>query len=227
MKKAIFGLFCISVITFSCKKSDPDPVAPADKPYMNLTDGTRWTYRVVTDSGLATQTAVIDTVIVNGDTTVNSKPYKILVHSNGNLHSYYNNTGNDYYQFQKVVAAGAEIEQLYLKDNLAVGGTWFQDINLVIPGVPPAPDTNVPIRLTYTITDKGISKTEYGVTYPDVIGVKTDISSTLLPGGSIVSDIKSYYARNVGLIEGNYNIEVAVAGIAIHTNNFIQSADLH
>ncbi len=227
MKKAFFALLSICTIVISCKKDKPDPVDPvADKPYMNTVNGTRWTYRVVTDSGLATQSAVIDTVTIDGDSSINSKVYKILKHTNGGIHSYYNvtanGTANDYYQFQAVAAAGTSIEQLYLKDNLSQNETWAQDVTLTVTGI-----GDVPVHITYTILEKGTTKVVSGITYNDVIAVKTDLSSTLLPPGTIVSDIKSYYARNIGLIQGDYNVDVAAAGIAIHTDNILQTADLH
>lgn len=223
MKRLFFALFSMGMLAISCKKDKTDPVdTTPTKPYTNVNAGTQLVYRVVTDSGSATQTAVLDTVTVNGgDTTINSKTYKIFVHSNAGTHSYYNNTGNDYYQFQQVAALGTDIEQLYLKDNAANGDTWYQDVTIPVSGV-----GDVPVRVTYKIVEKGTSKVVAGITYNDVIGVQTDISSSLLPSGTIVSDIKSYYARNVGLILGLYNIDVSMAGIAIHTDNILVNADL-
>jgi hypothetical protein len=222
MKKTIFALFSICLIATSCKKDKSDPVNPiADKPYMNINAGTNWTYDVITDPGTGTQTTVIDTVTVTStDTTINARVYKIVNHTNGNAKAYFNVTGSDYYEFRELAAAGAQVEQLYLKDNVALNGTWSQDVSINIPGVP----VPVPIHIENTVMEKGNSKTVNGITYNDVIMVKTDLTSSLLPGG-IVSDIRSYYTRNIGLIEGDYNIEVSAASIAIHSQTLLKTAD--
>ena len=228
MKKVFFALFSICLFIISCRKDKTDPVDPiSGKPYTNTVDGTRWTYEEKTqDPATGDTTSIIDTVTVaGGDTTVevgtaNQRIYRILQHSSG-VHEYQNVSGNDYYRFQDVAAAGVQIQDLYLKDNVDVNGTWNENVNIDLMGIP------VPILITYTVTDKGLTKIVNGITYNDVIGVKTDLSSSGLPPGTIVSDIKSYYARNVGLIEANYNVDVSLAGLAIHTQTLLQSADLH
>lgn len=143
MKKSIFALFSILVIAISCKKDDPTPAVPvADKPYSNINDGTKWIYRVVTDSGLVTQSSLLDTVTMTAvDTTINSKTYSIANHTNGNTKSYFNitanGTGNDYYQYQQVAALSSQVELLYLKDYAALNETWTQQVPVTIPTIPP------------------------------------------------------------------------------------------
>lgn len=220
MKKVLFALFSVCLLAVSCKKDKTDPAPVADKPYTNTNNGSNWIYEVITDPG-AGQTSALDTVTVTGvDTTINSKNYRILNHTNGgNVHAYLNVTGNDYYQFQDIAAAGTAVEVIYLKDNAAVGTSWTQNINFDLGGIA------VPVVLTSTITEKGGSRTVKGITYNDVIYVSTTLSSSGLPAGSIVSDIRNYYARNIGLIEAVYNIDVPLATLAIHNQTLLQFAD--
>jgi hypothetical protein len=225
MKKSIFALFSICVIAISCGKDDPDPVSPiATKPYSNTNDGSNWIYDVRT---LNTTTSATDTTydtsrVVAGDTLINAKTYKKIDHYNGASRSYTNVTGNDYYQFQSVALLDTSIEALYLKDNANVGDNWQQDLT-VDPGL----GVPIPFTLKYTILEKGVSRTVYGITYNDVISVKTEVTSSALPG-AITSDIRNYYARDIGLIESYYDI-VVTSPVATHVHNetFLKFSDPH
>jgi hypothetical protein len=220
MKKLIFALFSLLVLAISCKKDDEDPVA-TPLPYMNMNSGTTWYYDISTTDTSGNVTTVADTATVGVDTSINSKTYKIVNHTSGAA-SYYNLTGNDYYQFQNLPAPlNTAVEALYLKDNVGQGTSWTQTVNVDIGGVP------LPITLTYTLTEKDITKTVNGISYPEVIGVKTDISSSLLPG-AISSDIKNYYARGAGLIEAHYLINVtSPVDIHLNTTTVLKRVDLH
>ncbi|MEO7524424.1 MAG: hypothetical protein ABIT58_10040 [Ferruginibacter sp.] len=204
MKKAIFALFSICLIAVSCKKSDPDPVAPVNQPFYNSVAGSNWIYEVRTQDPTTLDTIVTyDTSRVTSlDTSIGSKVYDITEHNNG-THSYYNVTGNDYYQFQHVVIPATldtSIEALYLKDNGAVGTNWSQQLS-VNAGLP------FPITITFasSIAETGLTKVVYGTTYNDVISVTTTLNA---PGITINSNIKNYYARNIGLIQADYYIDI-------------------
>ncbi len=224
MKKAIFALFSVCLFTISCKKDKTDPVDPvADKPYTNINNGTNWTYDQKTvDPTTGDTTTVIDTARVTGvDTTIaagtaDQRVYKIISHSAG-VNAYLNITGNDYYQFQELAALGTQIQALYLKDNVAVGGNWSQSETVNVTGFP----IPITITLSSSVIEKGTSRTINGITYNDVIAVKTDLT---VPGLTVTSDIRNYYARNIGLIQGNYLIDVP--GVtSINTQTLIKTAD--
>lgn len=222
MKKILFGCLALTFLASSCKKDSGS--TPAAEKYMSLTTDSRWIYEVTTDPGTSTASSVLDTVTVtNTDTTISGRVYRILKHGNG-AQDYYFNSGNDYYRFQKANGgAGLDltIEELYLKDNAAVGTNWSQTIPVDVPGV-----GSLPVTITNSIIEKGISKTVMGVNYTDVITVKTDISVTGLPAGTIVADIKSYYARRVGQIQGDYKVTIALASVDINTQTLLKSADI-
>jgi hypothetical protein len=225
MKKVLFASISICFLAISCSKSDDNPTPAADQ-YMTITTGSKWTYDVITNPGTAGSTTVADTVTVTAtDTTVeqgtaNQRIYRIFKHSNGNTSDYYNITGNDYYRFQTLPLNNLQLQNLYLKDNATVGTSWSQTLNVTVPGFP----TPIPVTVTNSITEKGISKTVNGIAYNDVINIKTDISSAGLPAGTIVTDIKSYYAPKVGLIEGDYKITVALVSVDVNTQTLLKTA---
>lgn len=225
MKKIIFALFSICLIAISCKKDDPDPVAPTDKPYTNINEGTRWTYDVKTEDPVSGDTtAIVDTVTVTAtDTTVaqgtsDERVYRILKHTGG-ANSYLNRTGSNYYQFQEIADLGVQIQALYLKDDQGQGATWEQEQSVTIPSFP----FPVTIKLKSTITQKGIAYAVNGVTYNDVIQVDTDLS---VPGATVNSTITNYYTRDIGLIEARYDIEI-VGVTELHTQSLLKTVELH
>lgn len=225
MKKVLLSAVVSAFLFFSCSKSDDNP-APEVIKYMSYTSGSKWTYDVITNPGTPGSTSVVDTVTCTAtDTTVeagtaNQRIYRIMKHSNGNTSDYYNITGNDYYQFQTLPLNNLQIQNLYLKDNAGVGTSWSQTLSVTVPGFP----TPIPITVTNSITEKNITKTVNGTIYNNVINVKTEITSAGLPAGTIVTDIKSYYAPNVGLIEGDYKVTIALAAIDVNNQTLLKSA---
>lgn len=225
MKKVFLSAVVSALLFFSCSKSDDNP-APEVIKYMSYTSGSKWVYDVITNPGTPGSTSVVDTVTCTAtDTTVeagtaNQRIYRIMKHSNGNTSDYYNITGNDYYQFQTLPLNNLQIQNLYLKDNAGVGTSWSQTLSVTVPGFP----TPIPITVTNSITEKNITKTVNGTIYNNVINVKTEITSAGLPAGTIVTDIKSYYAPNVGLIEGDYKVTIALAAIDVNNQTLLKSA---
>ena len=227
MKKVIFCAAISGFLFFSCSKSDDSPTPEIVK-YMSLTAGSKWTYDVTTNPGTPGATTVADTVTCTAtDTTVeagtaNQRIYRIMKHSNGNTSDYYNITGNDYYRFQVLPLDNLKIQDLYLKDNAAVGVSWGQTVPVNVPGFP-AP---IPITVTNAVTSKDLTKTVNGIEYKNVILITTTITSSSLPAGTIVTDIRSYYAPKVGLIEGDYKVVVALAAIDVNNQTLLKTAEI-
>ncbi len=225
MKKIQFAALYLCLVTISCGKSNnPAPPAGSVDKYMSITTGSTWTYDVITNPGTTGATTAIDIVSVTGtDTTVeqgtaNQRIYRIFKHTNGNVSDYYNITGSDYYRYQTLPLNNVKIQNNYLKDNAAVGTSWSQTVNVTIAGL-----GVVPILVANSIVEKGISKTVNGTNYSNVITVKTDLSTSLSPG-AIVSDIKSYYAPKVGLIQGDYKVTVALASVNINIQTLLKTS---
>lgn len=225
MKKVICYTALSGFLFFSCSKSDDTPEPEAEK-YMSLTAGSKWTYDVTTNPGTPGATTVADTVTcLATDTTVeagtaNQRVYRMMKHSNGNTTDYYNITGNDYYRFQVLPLDDLKIQDLYLKDNAAAGTSWSQTVSVNVPGIP----TPVPVTVTNTLTAKDLTKTVNGTVYNNVIQITTTITSSSLPAGTIVTDIRSYYAPKVGLIEGDYKVVVALAAIDVNNQTLLKTA---
>ncbi len=220
MKKAFFACLSISFLAISCGKDDPQP-NPASDSYMTISANSQWRYDVITNPG-PSQTQTEDTVTASSnDTAINSRSYRIFNHASG-AEDYYNISDHNYYRFQKVDLNGTllQMEDNYLKDDQDVNTSWSENTVIPVTGF-----GDVPITVTNKITGKDLSKTVNGTAYTSVIEVTTTITSSALPG-QITTDIKSYYAKKFGLIEGDYNVQISLAGIDIHTQTLLKSADI-
>ena len=238
MKKVLFPCLSAIVLLISCSKDDPASNTPAADKYQSITTGNKWIYDVTTNPGTPTQSTVPDTVTTTAtDTSVtlsgSSRTYRIFKHSNGDISDYYNISGyfengtfigSDYYRYQKIDLNGTflQIEDLYLRDYKPLNSNWSQTLNLNLPGFPFA----VPVTVTNTIIEKGSSRTVNGTAYTDVIAIKTDITSSGLPAGTIVTDIKTYYAKKVGMIEADYKVQISAASVDINTKTILKSATI-
>jgi hypothetical protein len=213
MKKAIFAILGLFLLVTSCKKSSDDGSGSGTTPtpYMSITANSTWQYEQITNPSSATPVSVTYTLTsTTKDSSIGGKQYHVFTNSSTNGSEYYNITGSDYYQYRDLPAAlgNAKIDALYLKDNLALNSTWSQAVTVTVSGVP------VALNVTYTIIEKGGSKTVNGNAYTDVITVKTDITPTTpgIPASALTTDIKSYYARKVGLIQSDNKVVVNFAG---------------
>lgn len=197
----------------SCKKSSS---GTADK-YMTLSAGSTWNYQQ-TNAGTTSNYTVASTT---RDSTINGKVYHVFTNTGG-PNQYFNITGTSYYQFDSIKLAGASqsIDRLYLQDDAAVNGGWAQTIAFVVPGLP-LPG-GVPVTITNTVTEKGISRTVNGIVYTDVIHVKTALASSLIPAASLTTSIDTYYARKYGLIENTTVISLSFMGIVNNVNTSIK-----
>ncbi len=216
MKNIILIILTILITEISCQKSyPPDPPAAIFK-YMSLTPGSIWNYEL-TDNRLAA--ASLFTITSTGkDSSINGRSYHVFTNSSGSANEYYNITGNDYYNFRSLPSAlgGANVENIYLKDNAAVGSNWSQSYPITVSGFA------LNATLTNTITEKGISKTVKGISYNDVIHVTTTVAVTVsgipLPSGALTTDIQTYYAGKFGMVQSINIINLNFSGITDSTN---------
>ena len=223
MKMKYLAFFILATAGLACKKTStvPDPVVLPK--YLSISAGSTWNYRLVNNLTATSTDYVLAST--NRDTSINGKAYHVFTNSNTGNNEYYFNTGNDYFTFRTLGAlSNVQLEDLYLKDNSIVGTSWPQTVNLTIPGVP----FPVPVTITYTIQETGISKTINGIAYTDVIHISGKITSTLLPPANLVTDIHNYFARKYGIIETNNILNLNFMGIIQNTNNktILLSADI-
>lgn len=223
MKTQIATVLVCALFFAACsKKENPTPETPSST-YLNSNAGSSWTYQTTDSSTGTPNTSSYTVTSSSSDTTITGTKYHVYNLSYGG-NQYMALSGHDYYQYDSIpVQGGVSIGRLYLKDNLAAGATWTQDINLDIPQAP------VPITLTATnkVAEKGISRTVNGVTYSDVIHISTTLSSALITSG-FTSSIDSYYAPNYGLIENTMVIKLDYLTLHenLNTKTILMSADL-
>ncbi|MBL0356936.1 MAG: hypothetical protein IPP72_08595 [Chitinophagaceae bacterium] len=226
MKKWPLGVVLILVsAAVSCKKSDPNPTPVPAVKFMSLTTGSTWNYKVTNNPSTTPVTSNYTVTATDRDSVANSKTYKVFTNSGG-ANEYYNITGSDYYTYRTLPAnfGGNSIEVLYLKDNLAVNGTWSQTTPITVSGFP------LTLTLNNKIAQKGISKTVNGIAYTDVTDVETTFSIAGIPGFvtyTLTTDIHYYYAPKFGQIENKTKIDFVVTGIpGASPVNFEQKTEL-
>jgi hypothetical protein len=221
MKKAYLAILALSVAFVACKKGET-PSAEVQK-FMSLTAGSTWDYQSTNN----VTTAVTNNTMTstNRDSTIESRVYHVFTNSNGAGNDYYNITGSDYYTFRNlgaVLPGTSNVQSIYLKDNAAKGDSWAQGINITVPGI----QAPVPVNFTNTITNKDLTKTVNGTNYTNVIHVTTTISVTGLPANTIVTDIQSFYAPKVGLIESKYKLTSGALGINVDQSTILKTANI-
>jgi hypothetical protein len=201
MKAAGLAFLILFMTVTSCKKSSNGITATPDV-YMTLAAASAWTYETVNNLTVTTTSNIV--LSTSRDTAIGGKSYHVFSNSNGGANDYYNVSGNDYYTFKNLVSFGSNsVEHIYLKDNAAAGTSWSQTVTIApFSGVP----TTLPLTITNTIAEKGISRTVNSKVYNNVIKISTSLSFSSLPAGSLISDIQSYYAPKYGLIESKYKI---------------------
>jgi hypothetical protein len=213
VKALLFPVFMLFAV--SCKKTPQTSSQGAGGTYLTTSTGSSWNYHQIDSSGSNPVNSDYNVTSTSTDTVINGRSYHIFNTSAGR-NQYLNISGNDYYQFDTLPAGigSAVFERLYLKDNSPVGTQWGQSVTVTVPGIP----FPVPVTLTNTISEKGISRTVNGNSYSDVIRVSSTISSSLIPGASLTSSINSYYAKKYGLIENTTIIHLDFTGIIANVN---------
>lgn len=224
MKKLIIASLFGSFGLFSCQKEGSTPVVPPAN-YMSFTANSTWNYE--STDNIAKDSVAYTLLSTNTDSTINGKVYHVFTKTN-NPNQYYNLTGNDYYTFQNLPATTGtkSLETVYLKDNVAVNGTWQQSYTVSASGLP------LTINLVNTIAEKNTTLVVNGVTYTDVIHVTTALSANVsgfpIPAGAIVTDIQTYFAKKVGMILSKNKISINYGGNVndIDQTTYLKSASI-
>jgi hypothetical protein len=210
MKTKLLILGFAVLLFSSCKKDDNGNTPPTEtNAYINTNAGSSWTYHETNSSGITPLNTDYTLVSSSADTSINGKTYHIFNYSYGGS-QYLNISGHEYFQFDSIPGGLNQVfDRLYLKDNVAAGTTWKQDLSVTVPDVP----LPVPVTITNTISEKGISRDVNGTTYSNVIHVSTSITSSLIPASALTSSIDSYYAEKYGLIENSSVVSLNFFGI--------------
>lgn len=200
----ILLLLTISLFFAACKKSKSEQEPPKETNYMNINSGSSWTYTQVDNSSGTPETSEFTITSTPRDTSINGRTYHIYDYSFGGS-QYLSKLGSDYFRYDTLPGGlGSHIELLYLKDKTLPGTKWSQDFNIDVPDYPFG---QVPLKVSYEITDIG-NRVVGGKSYSDVIHVHTTISTVTIPVQNFVNNIDSYYAPGVGLIENTTVMQI-------------------
>jgi len=218
MKKIIISALFIASMATSCKKDDNG--TPGISKFITTTPGTSWNYQS-TDNSTSTISTYTRTS-TSRDTTISSKLYHVFTNTdvNGTTDAFYNNTGNDYYQFSTLAAGLDPIDLHYLNDAAVAGTGWNQSFSVPVPNSP-IPGLMLTVRMNYSVVEKGTSLVVNGKTYNDVVKVKTDITIDPVFGLSVTttSNIYNYYAPKYGLIKSDFNLVASLNGSEVINTN--------
>jgi len=193
--KTVLVLVFTSALFISCQKELNFDIVAGNSAckacsYIPFCDGSVYVYSDTT-GGVGID--VTDTVNIIRDTSIDGKVYQKF--SNALTDGFYNcESGVSTVLLLNVLSAGGAIprlEQTLLKANSPVGATWSNTVST------PVAD----IVYNSRIEEKGISKTLLGVTYNDVIHVRSVLSTAIGGIPIVLGESHFYYANNIGLIE--------------------------
>lgn len=227
MKNLRISALLLLFAAISCSKDeDPTPVPPIVDKYMSLTPASTWNYEMI--NNISSTTSSFTVVSIDKDSSINGKTYHVYSNSSGSGNEYYNISSNDYLNFRSLPASlgGTSVENIYLKDNVAVNTSWNQSYAVTLAGFP------ANVTVTNTLAEKGLVKVVNNVTYNDVIRIVTtlavSVSGVPLPSGAITTNILSFYAPKVGMIQSVNKIDVDFSGMEEHTDQQtnLKSADI-
>jgi hypothetical protein len=204
--------FVVNAGASSCNFTVVVTDVPATNDYFPRTAGSNWSYQfdgVADDSvyirakpGTVTLEGNAYTIFeATGDAALGFGDYGAYRKNGANYHTYLDLA--DYFDFDSSV----KIDYIFLKDDVPAGNTWRSPEREAIV------DTiRFSFRIALTIAQKDITVNIGGTAYNNVIVVNEKYEVAFVPGvwtdaTSQVGYVKSYYARNVGLIRQDYYYE--------------------
>jgi hypothetical protein len=193
--------------TSNCNFSVTVVATPPAMDYFPRTAGSNWSYEIDGDpDDSALLRAIAPTATIGGNV------FNVFESTNDasqgfDSAGYFRKSGGNYSRFENLenyLGFDAELraEFIFLKDDQAVGHTWYSNVNGhtgTFGGTP------ITIRIVFKILEKDVAKTVRGIPYTNVIAVeekyeiKTGLT-TWTDATSVFGYYKDYYARNVGWI---------------------------
>lgn len=223
MKQLSF--FIVILVIFAACKKDNGGEKPVDpiKSYVNTEVGSTWLYHELDASTGSNIESDYSVTSLGKDTIIETKKYHIYSYSYGG-NKYLHQSNTDYFEYDSLNGyLGNPVQRLYLKSNLSVNGAWSQSFS-----IPVTMGITINAKLNNQIKDKG-ERIVNGITYSDVIHVKSTITSPDIPADKLISDIDSYFSPGYGLIENHTVINLDYMGISNHVDvlTTLQSATLN
>jgi hypothetical protein len=222
MKKILYLFSAALLILGGCKKNDDTSNSTAEN-YLPNTVGSNWTYKITT-AGSAQST--VKYTVSSRDTSAGGKTYTVITGNNG-TNQYYTKIGSDYFNFRTLSGQGLEL--LFLKDNVALNGTWntSQTIN-GLTGLPPG-ITSANVIINYVIKEKGTTRTVSGNTYANIIKVEATLSAGVsgLPiPPSNLGTAEFYFSKGIGIVESKVLLSNTALGFNLDEKYELQSYEI-
>jgi hypothetical protein len=222
----IILLTALSSLLFisSCKKDEntSEPKPGENTSYINTHSGSSWVYHEINASGATSVESDYTVTSTSRDTTISNRSYHIYNVSFGG-NRFLNLSGKEYYEFDTIPGGGSKtFQRLYLKTGATPGSNWTQSETIEVQGV------QIPVKITNTIVENSLTRMVNGKNYQNVIHVSTKITSDLIPGTALTTEIHSYYAPNYGLIENTSKLNLNYLGIVekLDITTTLKSSDL-
>lgn len=211
-------------VPYGAGSGDEEPGEPSSGDYFPMAIGNTWNYDVSNEDENS-QMKINSTETINGALYYKVTDLPIGVGADIpegdfpglDVRSHLRKNGANYiqrfYAFIPEMMGGLipqmEIEAfeiIFLKDNLAVGESWTETKTIVTNVVMFGMSQTINANATFNsvIEEKGISMTVNGVTYTDVIKVKTT-ATVVSEDGTEVSEAQNWFAKDVGLIKSYSN----------------------
>ena len=172
--------------------------------YFPRTANSNWSYEFDNDP---TDTALI--FVSAATKVINTNTYNLFFYNDGSgvdSFGYYRRVGPDYFEWIDMgTYVGLDdplwMEWIFLKDNLAAGGTWssaqFSGAYTDQGGT----TTNLTLKWDFSITGQNIPLTVNGIPFTNVIRVKQELKQLVGTSWVLAAYFDSYYARDKGLIK--------------------------
>ena len=215
MKKLLLIALVTSFVYGDCNKTDNPPVVAPASNFQPNKAGSVWNYR--TTNLLTSVGANFTLTALAKDSSLNGRTYRVFANSSG-PNEYYANSTSEYFQYGRFDAIAQLVDLLYLKPELAVGGTWEETNTITASGIP------VTVKFTYTLAAKNISFSVGSNNFSKVSRVDLVLSATGLPITS--QSISFYYADGVGRIFSKVKLVIPLAAVNNDTETALQSYTL-
>jgi len=216
--------FVINAGASSCNFTVAVTGVPATNDYFPRTAGSNWSYQFDGDPD--------DSLFIRakpGTVTIVGNAYTIFEATDDAASGFadygaYRKNGSNYHTYLDLADyfvmddTTAPIDYIFLKDDVPAGNTWQSSaVNVTISGLP------VSFRIVLTVEQKDITVTIGGTAYNNVIVVNEKYQVAFVPGAwtdatNQTGYLKSYYARNIGLIRQDYYYDGSSNPIAIALN---------
>lgn len=195
----------------TCNFSVTVLATPPPMDYFPRTTGSNWSYDFDGDTNDSILVRAIAPTVTIGGNPFNLFQNTADASAGFDSAGYFRKSGGNYYRFENLenylgFDADLRAEFIFLKDDQAVGHTWFSNTNghtALYNGTP------LTLRIVFKILEKDITKVVRGITYNNVIVVEERYQVDA--GGGNWQDLtsafgfyKDYYARNVGWILDEY-----------------------